>query len=91
MQFGEEHQTPNFALERIGAASSVVMALERFAKRHRDAFLWLKRRGIRSIADVGICVGPVVPVSIRFEPEQLRVLERLGVQLEVSAYPVSHD
>lgn len=69
----------------------LVVALERFAERHQEAFLWLERRGIRSTADIGIYVGPMVPVSIRFEPAQLRVLERLGVQLEVSAYPASRD
>jgi len=75
---------------RGSSTSGAVAAVVRFAERHRDAFMWLGRKGVRNTLDIGIAVGPKTPTSIGFEPEQLRIFERLGVRLEVSAYPVSN-
>jgi hypothetical protein len=92
--------------ERIREGSGFTLCLEdketfvaalSFARRtftrFEEAALELRKRGISSVLDLGITVGTPREFvrSVRFDVDDLEFFARLGVALEVTAYPCVED
>ena len=78
---------------RGDSMNSLLNGINRFIARHRSAFILLKRTNISSMIHIGVGVGSDKHYTrnVVLNNKLLTLLSKLGVDVAVTAYPVSDE